>query len=445
MTAVELALIALAFLALFGFSAAGVRSVLAPAPLWNLMWFAAFITSACFGQGFIFDSRAMYSLAAVAAAFNAGCLLASRPVATKEQERDLELRHGRIPALLILLCLVGSCVGLVAVSKDLGTPVFQVDSFGSLLALGQQNAQAIFRGEVSLGSLSKAGFAVMQVGFALAGAQWRLGRSKGLTVIVVGLLAVSFLWSSVTTQRSYLLVPVIWFVAGYIAAATWTGSRVVAPKVIARALAILGGLVFLVVWLRAVRTGGSSASLDASAFESSLPWLAGYLPAFSVWFARGGGITDGEVPGLLGGVTGLVGSREDAQSGGNEYIGNFAYSNAPTMMRDVFAVDGTIVALLIVITMGFIAQQLYCRALEGRLVPAAGYAGVVAMVLWAPNAWFYSYGGRVLALGALLGLAVIAGRRIQRRRSEEERAAARERRSALKRAGRSPSASSRAR
>lgn len=426
MSALELALIALGFLFLFGFTSQATQSLLAPAPLWNLMWFLSFATSAAFGRGFIFDDRALYLLAGVAASFNIGCFCGSAPSKATAAEVDTS---ARIPLKLTLLCLAVSAGGLVSVSRDLGTSILSVNSLGSLLSLGQQNAAAIFRGEAALGGLSKLAFSVMQVGFALAGAQCRLSRSKGVGIVLIGLTGVAFMWSTITTQRSYLLVPIVWWVGGYIAATCWTGAKVVAPRVLFRGLVLVSALVVLVVWLRAVRTGGASATLDDSAFSASLPWLAGYLPAFSVWHMNGAVVTEGEVPGFFGGITGLIGTRETGQSGGNQYIGANSFSNAPTMMRDVFAVEGAPAAVLIVILLGALANVCYRRALIGRPGAAAAYAGMVALILWAPNAWFFSYGGRMLAWLLLIAAGLVAGRRIQRAATGGVRGAVRVRRS----------------
>lgn len=417
MSAALLALIAFIFLGLFAISSGAARSVLAPAPVWNLMWFIAFITSASFGAGFIYDARAMLLLAAVAASFNVGCAFAGslRPPRTVSAPP-----HAAIPPFLIVACLALAALGVVSVSKDLGTSILSVRSFGSLLSLGQQNAVSIFRGEASLGRVSKLAFSAMQLGFALVGAQWRLHRTRRLAAALVAFLVVAFMWSAVTTQRSYLLVPIVWFVGGYVAATCWKGQRFLPPRVLVRAVVIVAVLVVLVVWLRSVRTGGTAAGVSSGAFSSSLPWLAGYLPAFSVWYMNGGVITDGQVPGFFGGVTGLLGTKDTGQTGGNEYIGAASYSNAPTMMRDVFAVGGPLVAAIIVVLLGVLAHTAYRRSLAGRAGGAAMYASALTFILWAPNAWFFSYGGRVLAgIWLVLGGVVVTWRltRAARRRT----------------------------
>ena len=387
------------------------QSVLAPAPLWNLCWFLLFISGSVLGSDYNYDPTSVILLSIAALSFSLGCFFVDVTPAVNNVDRGNRLINLKIPTSLVWICAVVGFYGCVQLSRHLGTPLLNVRSIAELFDAGQQNAVLLFRGEAELTQSAKISFAALQIGHALAGARQRLSPTRGGTLAACGLVLVALLWNSVTTQRSYLLVPAVWFAAAYIAAATWQGARVLPTKVVYRAITAVVGLGVAVVFFRAIRVNGSDAGLSSEGLASAKLWVAGYIPTFSAWYARGmDGV--GQSYGLLNGVLGILGGKGDPTGlGGYEDIGGGATSNAPTMMHSTFILAGTGWALMIMLLLGMVAQVVYLRAFAGDLVGGALYVGVVAGILWSINAWFFGYGGRVLAyIGIILAASFVAAR-----------------------------------
>lgn len=398
-----LAAIGAVFLVFFALSVRGTKSILAPAPLWNICWALLFFAGALFGGGYIYSSRGVAVLAVAAGAFNVGCSLAAGDhVATIGAERTVT---PNISLKLIWACAAASFVGVVALSAHLGTSILAIRSFKVLFASGQQNAVLLFRGQSNLTTVPKLCFAIMQIGFALAGARQRLSPSRKVLWTTAALVFCALLWSAVTTQRSYLLVPVVWLVGGYVAATVWTGRRFPPPRTLIRAGLIVFVLAFVVLYIRSIRTSGAASLSGGGSVSGAKAWVAGYIPAFSVWYATSGRPVAPSH--FFDGITGLFGGNASAPGAGTEYISvHGASSNAPTMMLDLYMVGGPFVAVAVMIVLGWISHSVYRHALAGDLVASAAYVSVVAGIVWSPNAWFFGYGGRVLGGLGLIALAV---------------------------------------
>ncbi|QCB94540.1 hypothetical protein [Cellulomonas shaoxiangyii] len=391
---------------LFALTAYRASSILAPAPLWNAAWAVLFLATGALGADFIYSTNAVMILFLAVLTFNVGAVLVDS--APRDGERRDDTMPRRIPSWILLACVGVGLLGAVELSRSFGTALLELRSLGELFSAGQQNAVLIFRGEAELTQLQKASFALLQAGSVLAGAKVRLERSRTAVMWCGAFLLTAMLWSSITTQRSYLLILAVWAVAGYVAAAVRQGTFVLPPKTLLRAGASVAVLALLVVYFRAVRVSGDGASLSGDTFASARLWVAGYIPTFSAWYDNGGSNAGEVSPGLLGGVYALFGAGTEGgdDSGGYEYIGAGLSSNAATMMRSVFSTAGVFAAFVSMATYGIVAQAVYRRALAGRTVAAAMYAGVVASILWSTNAWFFNYGGRLLALAAVVTFAV---------------------------------------
>ncbi|WP_336641755.1 hypothetical protein [Microbacterium sp. USHLN272] len=408
------------FFALLGIlTAHRYRSWLAPAPIWNLCWGVLFLSTAVLGYGFDVPAAGAIALVFLAALYSLPGFLLNSTVANLATTRAGGVPHRFVPPvrILLLLALIGA-VGAIQVGAELGTSLFSVRSVGQLFDLGQQNAVNIFRGETNFSVIVNVAFAGLQFGTALAGVRVALRPSRGAIVVTLLLTAIAFLWSSITTQRSYLLVPLVWFVAGYLATLVWAGRRGISRR--AAALAVAGGsiVLLLVVFLRAVRTTGADAGLSESSFAPTRLWLAGYIPTFAAWFEQSE--TTEASFGIFNGVVALIqpllGIRVSDDGGESNYfaIGAGLSSNAGTSMMRIVGTGGLVWGGLTVILLGLIAHVIYRRTARGGAVAAAAYVGVLVSTLWSTNAWFLGYGGRVLALVLMISTAVIAVRATDR-------------------------------
>lgn len=398
---------ALVFAALFAVSAQRGNSVLAPAPLWNLNWAVLFLAAAVFGRNYVYDTNSVVLLALAVAVFNVPAFLFSVGRRVADPSDTSTYRRIMPPTWALWVCIIGAFLGLVELSRDLGTSLASIRSLVDLFNAGQSNAVLLYTNEASLSLPAKVGFALLQVGFALAGVRLRLRIDRSTWVAVAVLLVNALLWSSLTTQRSYLLVPIVWLVGGYIGAAVASQREAINARLVLFTAAGIAVLAVAVVFLRSIRLGGSGASLSGGAFASAQVWIAGYIPTFSAWHASAGDLGASFNPSnLLLGLTALVGAGGSSASGSDtsayESIGAGATSNAPTLMKTVFLVGGTGWAIIIVVLLGAIAQVSYLFAQRQNRVAAAIYVGMVAMIFWSTNGWFFGYGGRVMALVLLL-------------------------------------------
>lgn len=409
-----LALIAVVFGLLAALSAHRYQSWLAPAPLWNVCWAGLFACTALLGYGFNFPPGAVLTLMFLAVSFNLPCFLLNSSIPVVDHSaRTEKLQSFAPPTWLLLATAAIGLAGVIKLGSDLGTSVFSLRSLDALFSVGQQNAVAIFRGESNISFVVNFAFAGLQFGTALAGVRVALkpGRAAWLTTVL--LFAVSFVWSSITTQRSYLLVPVVWFVAGYLAALVYSGRRTVPARAAVAAVVGGGALLLLIVFLRAVRTDGTNAGFSEATFAPTRLWLAGYVPTFAAWYEQSS--QDGLSFGLLNGfealIRPLVGEKAADTGDSNFYgIGSGLTSNAGTSMMRIVGTGGVAWGFLTVIVLALIAHLAYRRAAIGSPVAAAVYVAVLSFVMWSTNAWFFGYGGRIIALVAIVLAAALAQR-----------------------------------
>lgn len=392
-----------------GISAHRYHSWLAPAPIWNLCWAAMFLSTATLGSIFDHYTEATWVLAGMAMLYNLPGFAFAVPKPVDTLNRSPLFNP---PLWLIRAMILVGLLGAIRVGSELGNSVLSIRSLGELFSLGQANAVAIFRGEAAFSTVVNVAFAGLQLGMAMAG--WRLAVSPDRAVkVCIGLLFVdAFLWSSITTQRSYLLVPLVWLAAGYLSALVGQGKRAVSGKALGIAIASFVSLAVLVVFLRAVRISGGGAGLSSDGFSSARLWAGGYVPTFGSWYDSSDVRLFGErIPddGLLRGVRALVESAigggagaTETEGGGYFDVGGGFISNAGTSIKTVIGEGGIVWGALMILALGTIAHATYVRAHRGGSMAVAAYAGTLAFTLWATNAWFFGYGGRVIALAALI-------------------------------------------
>ncbi|WP_454170157.1 hypothetical protein [Microbacterium paulum] len=378
-----------------------------------------FFAAAALGYGFNFPITEVCLLVVLAASFSVPAFLLNSRV--PDREEDSARMHAFTPPQWMLL--VGAGVGLfgvVKLSSELGRSLFSLRTVDELFSFGQENAVSIFRGEADVSLIVSLSFAAFQVATALSGIRTALKPTRGTAWAVVLIFLTGLLWSSITTQRSYILVVVTWFVSGYIAALVWKGRRTLPARSLLMG-GILGGVtLFLIIFLRAIRTSGANAALSEQTLAPTRLWLAGYIPTFSAYMKR----ADATEPsfGLLNGVIALVRplfggtSADDGGESGMFYIGAGMTSNAGTSMMRMVGTGGAIWGMLTVLVLGLLCHLVYLRAARGGAIAAAGYIAVIALTMWSTNAWFLGYGRRVLALAVLLMAAGLVSRTYRRRK-----------------------------
>lgn len=373
------------------------------------------MSTALLGSGYDYSPVAVLVLVVLVVSFTLpGLLLASVTRSDPKAWRATAMM-AEPPTWLLLLGAVVASVGVARLGADVGMSVFNIRSLGELFDIGQENAAAVFQGEHAISAATSAALAVFQAAIALTGVRLVIRPSRSTYALTGYLLFLALLSSTFTTQRSYLLVPIVWFIAGYVAALVASGRRGLSRRTLA--LSFLSGIILLalIVFLRAVRTAGSGAELSESTWAPTRLWLASYVPTFSSWYnASAEGPSD---LGLLNGVVALVGPLLGMDvaddSYGFHYVGLGSWSNAGTVMIRVAGPAGATWGAVTLIILGMLAHFTYERTAQGRPLAATLYIGVLSAIFWSINSWFFGYGSRVLALALLLLAGVIAANRFR--------------------------------
>lgn len=399
------------------------RSLLAPAPLWNLCWCLLFVVGAALGGGYFIDASSTVYLFILALSFNLFPLLASRRDSPLDEERAQLIRRALVgPGWLLVGTAAVGLMGAFDLSAGLGHSLLNLDSIAAVFDAGKENAAELYQGTVTRSATQTFSYATVQFGAAAVGARIRVEASRASLFLLLINAVAAMSWSVVTTQRSYFLVPLLWFIAGYIAAAVATGDERISRRALGWAGLTMGAVVAFVVLARAIRVAGADTAFDLSVVEQGKHWAACYIPTFAQWHSEGGG-SDIYPLRLLSGVLSFIGiDAEDGMSADGEtftYIGNGLTSNAATMMRAVVLAAGTAGAVVVVILLGALSQFVYSSARASKPWAIAVYTGVVASIIWSVNAWQFSYGNRVLAqvmICVALSVSVLLAR--HRRNSE---------------------------
>lgn len=396
----------------------GSRSLTSPAVLFTSSWSLLVLFALVFGSVYTYSADALAAMGALIACFIAGCLLVSSsraaPHRTGPRPEGVPVEDRWRPKISRNAILLGALVGLfgaAVVSRTLGHSLLAFGSVGEFFAASQENAVSLYRGENAIPFVGKICFAVLQLACLASGAKLVLTKDQKIRWELIALGVAAVAWTLVTTQRTYVLVPAVWWLSGYVAASTYVGgSRRLKPRSVL--LAAVGATAFgaAILAVRLVRTG-SSASSASGLIDSSRPWLAGYIPAFSSTYSRSTGESGSALTGLLQGVRALIGQGSDQLSGGYENIGNGDSSNAGTILRFFLAGGDVLTAGVYLFALGCLCQFAYRRARNGYPLGAVAYAACIAGILWSPNSWFYGYGGRILAAILAGGLVFVSMKR----------------------------------
>ena len=128
------------------------------------------------------------------------------------------------------------------------------------------------------------------------------------------------------------------------------------------------------------------------------PWVAGYIPALSVWFDEWNDQTISWGANLLRAVLGPLGVVEGEGFDSRTLavpIGNWQTSNAMTFFRVLILDFGPAGAVAFCYVMGFFGEYVYSKAKSrggGWVVLLIAY---YCTVFFSINYWFFAYGARV--------------------------------------------------
>ncbi len=374
-----------------------------PAIIWLGAWAAAIVIFLVFRGPYEISGAIALVVLCMVASFAVGAVVAQ---ATGRQARNQVLpavtfNRGRLAGLQ-WICVAGGLAGAVTFARELGTPTAALLNPGKLVQSSAANAALIFQGEVAQTATVKLGFAALQLGFVLAGFELsELRRFRGRQLVrYLALIGTALLFTLLSTQRSFLLVPIVWTVAAWNAGLLATGRRLrLSPKIVARVSVAIVVLIGGAVLMRAIRTGSSAAeAAEASEYRT---WVAGYLPGLEAWYSE----WDNEP--TLGtelsiGLRALVGTVDDPDSDDNLVrLANGDTTNALTLLRFLIADIGVAGSALALGAAGFVTDRMARRVAISPVANLSLVVGSLAAILWSPNSWFFGYGGRLLVLAAV--------------------------------------------
>lgn len=400
-------------LALAAATIAFYRSIVAPAVVWMGAWSGLLLLAAVLGQNYIYAPSALIAALAAIAAFPVGAAVtAIVPARVSRDPRGLAVLYDK-SVLIQGMCALFGVGGAVYLSVYYGQSLLSVRSVEQLLTGASSVAAAIYRGEASMPAVAKLAFAVLQVGFLVSGVAVA-ARHPRAWMMFAALCVAMILWPLVTTQRSFLFVPITFWVGSFAATMIFLRRDAVLsrPKVLLAGGAALIALASLVVALQTVRMGARTGL--GPVLDHMRPWIAGYLPAFSGWFERWDGSANGGASflgGLIALVTGGVEQAAGAERGLTMVpIGAGDYSNAPTALPLFFGSFGLLGGVAAIALFGAICQLVYRSCRAGSPIACVLMGAVLGAIIWTPNAWFFGYGSRVFAIVVLAVAVWLAGK-----------------------------------
>jgi oligosaccharide repeat unit polymerase len=397
--------------------------------IWLSVWAAATLLTGLFGSVYDMDADRVWLLL-VLFALPLGEVLAHISRGKKLAPAPEERRFFFVVSKhIVLLQCIGICAGLAGVilmSTSLGGSITDLSA-----GAARSNARLIFTGEADIPGIVKQAFMFLCLGTVLSGVYWGSSGGRWKWPLVMGLFAAALLWTLVTTQRSYLFVPIIWWLSGYLTARTFLGldREILNTKVVLIGMFAVVSLAVLMVGVRSMRTDTPFLEDLSGAFDSSRAWFAGSIPAFLVWHDRWHGDTSfGAL--LANGVLSAMGSAEALDRFAEvQYIGYGQTTNALTLLRYLIGDFGVFGCGLFLALMGFSGGKLFESCRRGSPFATALLPSIIATAIWSPNSWFLGYGGRV-SVGVVLVIGtVITSLWIRRPRVQSARARRMSRRS----------------
>jgi oligosaccharide repeat unit polymerase len=252
----------------------------------------------------------------------------------------------------------------------------------------------------------------------IAGLEAGLGKSglhsgrRIVGALVAGEALLAYGISAATGVRSYLLVAGLLFATSFVSVRVhlFDGRSAMGKSGLLAGVLAAGTFTWWVVFVQAARLRLSPTGNIGAVLAHLRPWVAGYLPALSVWYQTSFPETPRTHGGLL--VRGLVSPLGIGSGAGfNERIaavnlGDGSTSNAMTIFRVLWTDFGVFGGILLCFALGIACQSVYdrCRSHGGPWVVAN--AASLSVVAFSVNYYFLAYGSRVL--GVMIAGVIVA-------------------------------------
>lgn len=402
-------------------------SLLTPASLWSLGWLLLILFTTIFGSDYFYSYTMLIVILGFIISFVIGYIVMNSLLTGRGKLSQIKAYRSipevyPIPASsrIQIVFLSISMISLSIMLSKFGLNISMLSNFSSIANSASSNASMVYSGEVSLGMNETIGFAFLQAAFVLNGIDNAMNnRKKHRYLFFVVIVFGSLLWSAVTTTRSYIVVPLVWWIAGFYAAKVYRNDvdSLIDSAFIRKLLLFIAVLVLVILFFQAVRMSGDEGEFNMSLLEHMRPWIAGYVPALSVWYENNwsGDYQYGSNlfrPFLK--IFGISIGENIRDTVGLQYIGNGHYSNALTLVRALIYDFGIYGSLIFTFYFGLFSSYIYNKTHLGNKYAFVALVGIMTTIVWAPNYWFYSYGSRVLVLILLVCFIVFSTIKIKR-------------------------------
>lgn len=404
-----------------------------PVRVWMLMWSVSWLINWLVGGPFYFSTEVtlIVFLGVLSYVLGASIMWAAVPRNTKfNTAKTAYLNHEIKQSKFLHILLVGFfCVAVLLL--ELGSRNISGASLISVLTSGRSGMFEVMRAnQAALYSDDGANFPFefKLVTLILTTAPvficYRMSFAKQGTSSIMSLallVLLSIVFSAVTGVRSLLLVPlIIGFFSFYTGCVLNNRTNILFNvRTITAVVALIVGFISWVVLVQSARLGDLNFSRVSATLEHMRPWVAGYVPALSVWFDQQYDSSDlglGRVfARALLGPMGLVSGEGFNERIDSVVIGNWQVSNAMTIFR-VFIQDfGAVGAILFCGVLGFLGELVYINAFRRGGIWIVLLISVYCSVFFAINFWFFFYGARVMGIIGAIILMGYLGYRARRR------------------------------
>lgn len=382
-----------------------------PISIWFIAWITLFSCAYIFGAPYSYTFSTLWLLTLGCIAFGFGGVIAYT-VKINSSMRLQPLIYDTLflkitPRVQIIAVLLG-VFGAINLSIRLGSSLLSTSSLSQVFDSASSNISQLYTGETVLSPLANISFSFIQLGFLVSGAHAaRFGLSSKRSILLfAAIFLTAILWTSITTTRSYFIVSMVWWVSAYYSTKVLYNriQDILSVKPLIIALLTMLLLIVLIVSFQTIRLGNEAGKITDT-FEHMRPWIAGYIPALSVWISENWNGEHTYGLNLVRPPLKIIGVRVGESLSGSVFpieIGNLQQSNALTIYRVLFYDFGYIGCLIFTFTLGFLSSIGYRLCALGSLPAWAALVSLTALIIWSPNYWFYNYGSRILVLIIIL-------------------------------------------